>query len=202
MSPIYLYDAIEVNVVDSERQMMQSVVSGVTANYVYDGDGKRVKKGAGKIYWFGMGADPLEESNGSVTAGNLTANRKRFGSVSRVPKCPFKLFLWVWLHARARSMDLGSTANYCDHEPLSPTWAAPETWPHRGVRYARAKATERFAGPNSTKRLIADRRVEWRYGDPHFESCMSLARTGFSTTRGNSSASRNLAANSYGSAFR
>jgi hypothetical protein len=48
--------------------MTQSVVGGVTTTYVYDGDGKRVKKSSGKLYWYGLGSDPAEESNLSGTA--------------------------------------------------------------------------------------------------------------------------------------
>ena len=42
--------------------------AGVT--YTYDGDGDRVKKSSGKLYWYGVGTDPLSESDAS---GNLTA---------------------------------------------------------------------------------------------------------------------------------
>jgi RHS repeat-associated protein len=45
-----------------------TAAAGVT--YTYDGDGSRVKKSSGKLYWYGMGSDPLSESDAS---GNLTA---------------------------------------------------------------------------------------------------------------------------------
>jgi len=41
--------------------------AGVT--YTYDGDGDRVQKSNGKLYWYGVGSDPLSESDAS---GNLT----------------------------------------------------------------------------------------------------------------------------------
>jgi RHS repeat-associated protein len=41
--------------------------AGVT--YTYDGEGNRVKKSSGKLYWYGLGSDPLSESDAS---GNLT----------------------------------------------------------------------------------------------------------------------------------
>jgi len=31
--------------------------------YTYDGDGRRVKTSNGKLYWYGMGSDPLDESD-------------------------------------------------------------------------------------------------------------------------------------------
>jgi len=39
-------------------------------NYTYDGDGKRVKKDSGKLYWTGTGGEPLAESD---LAGNITS---------------------------------------------------------------------------------------------------------------------------------
>ena len=42
--------------------------AGIT--YTYDGDGNRVKKSSGKMYWYGLGGDPISESDSS---GNLTA---------------------------------------------------------------------------------------------------------------------------------
>jgi RHS repeat-associated protein len=55
--PTYTYNA--------ENQM--TLTAGVT--YTYDGDGKRVQKSGGKLYWYGMGSDPLDETDltGSIT---------------------------------------------------------------------------------------------------------------------------------------
>jgi RHS repeat-associated protein len=52
--------------------------AGVT--YTYDGDGDRVQKSNGKLYWFGLGTDPLSESDAS---GNLT-NEYIFLSGARI----------------------------------------------------------------------------------------------------------------------
>src|SRR5437879_482180 len=43
--------------------------SAASVNYVYDGDGRRVQKSSGKLYWYGMGSDALLETDPS---GNLT----------------------------------------------------------------------------------------------------------------------------------
>src|SRR5882762_9686500 len=50
---------------DAENHLTSTV--GVT--YTYDGDGKRVQKSSGKLYWYGMGSDPLDETDltGSTT---------------------------------------------------------------------------------------------------------------------------------------
>src|SRR5687767_3217547 len=48
---IYTYDA----------ESRLSAATGVT--YTYDGDGKRVKKSNGTLYWTGMGSDALAETD-------------------------------------------------------------------------------------------------------------------------------------------
>jgi RHS repeat-associated protein len=45
-------------------------------NYTYDGDGDRVQKSNGKIYWYGAGTEILDESDGS---GNITDEYVFFG---------------------------------------------------------------------------------------------------------------------------
>jgi len=46
---------------DAENRM--TTTAGVT--YTYDGDGKRVKKSNGKLYWYAAGSDPLNECDPS-----------------------------------------------------------------------------------------------------------------------------------------
>jgi RHS repeat-associated protein len=60
---------------NAENQMTSA--AGVT--YTYDGDGKRVKKSNGKLYWYGTGSDPLSESDlsGNVTDAYIFFNGKR-----------------------------------------------------------------------------------------------------------------------------
>jgi RHS repeat-associated protein len=63
-SPTYAYNA--------ENQM--SSTAGVT--YTYDGDGHRVKKSNGTLYWYGMGSDALDETD---LSGNLRNEYIFFG---------------------------------------------------------------------------------------------------------------------------
>ncbi len=63
-TPAYAYNA--------ENQLTST--AGVT--YVYDGNGKRVLKSNGKLYWYGISGDPLDETNAS---GNLTDEYVFFG---------------------------------------------------------------------------------------------------------------------------
>ena len=67
----YLYDA--------ENRLKNT--AGV--NYTYDGDGKRVKKDNGKLYWTGTGSDPLTETDlaGTPTADHVFLNGKRIARV-------------------------------------------------------------------------------------------------------------------------
>ena len=45
-------------------------------NYTYDGDGNRLQKSSGKIYWYGAGSEVLDESDSS---GNFTDEYVYFG---------------------------------------------------------------------------------------------------------------------------
>lgn len=51
---------------DGESQLKSS--AGV--NYTYDGDGRRVSKSNGKLYWYGSGGEILVETNASGTTTN------------------------------------------------------------------------------------------------------------------------------------
>ncbi len=62
--PTYTYDA--------ENRM--KTAAGV--NYTYDGDGRRVQKSNGKLYWYGAGSDPIAETD---AAGNNPVEYIFFG---------------------------------------------------------------------------------------------------------------------------
>jgi RHS repeat-associated protein len=51
---------------NAENQLNST--AGIT--YYYDGDGKRVQKSSGTLYWYGTNPDPLLETNGSGTLTN------------------------------------------------------------------------------------------------------------------------------------
>jgi RHS repeat-associated protein len=57
---------------------------GVT--YTYDGDGKRVKKSNGKLYWFGMGDDVLDETDLMGSTSNSAFNEYVFFSGKRIAR--------------------------------------------------------------------------------------------------------------------
>jgi RHS repeat-associated protein len=66
-------------VYDAENRI--KTVAGV--NYTYDGDGRRVKKDSGKLYWTGSGSDPLAESDlsGTINEEYVFFNSKRIARV-------------------------------------------------------------------------------------------------------------------------
>ena len=52
------------------------IKSAAGVNYTYDGDGNRIEKSSGKIYWYGAGTEILDESD---TSGNFTNEYVFFG---------------------------------------------------------------------------------------------------------------------------
>jgi RHS repeat-associated protein len=60
-----------------------------TTTYLYDGDGKRVAKSAGgvyKIYWYGMGSDPLDETDGTGSITTAGFNEYVFFNGKRIAR--------------------------------------------------------------------------------------------------------------------
>jgi RHS repeat-associated protein len=65
-------------VYNAENQMTAATTSGwaTSTGFVYDGDGNRVEKSSGKIYWYGAGGEVLDESD---LSGNITNEYVYFG---------------------------------------------------------------------------------------------------------------------------
>jgi RHS repeat-associated protein len=57
---------------------------GVT--YTYDGDGKRVQKSNGKLYWYGMGSDPLDETDLTGSIVNTSFHEYIFFGGQRIAR--------------------------------------------------------------------------------------------------------------------
>jgi RHS repeat-associated protein len=70
---------------DAESQLKSATNAGTTTNYTYDGDGRRVSKSNGKLYWYGSGGDILAETDAS---GNATAEYIFFGG-KRIAMIPY-----------------------------------------------------------------------------------------------------------------
>jgi hypothetical protein len=67
---------------DAENHLLTA--GGVT--YTYDGDGKRVKKSNGKLYWYGMGTETLDETDLTGSTSNSTFNEYVFFGGKRVAR--------------------------------------------------------------------------------------------------------------------
>ena len=69
----FTYDAAGNMIADGTNSYGFNAESEITSaagvNYVYDGDGNRVEKSNGKIYWYGAGSEILDESD---LSGNIT----------------------------------------------------------------------------------------------------------------------------------
>jgi RHS repeat-associated protein len=61
-----------------------TLTAGVT--YTYDGDGKRVQKSNGKLYWYGMGSDPLDETDLGGNTNNSSFNEYTFFDGKRIAR--------------------------------------------------------------------------------------------------------------------
>ncbi len=67
---------------DAENHLLAA--GGLT--YTYDGDGKRVKKSSGKLYWYGMGANVLDETDLAGNTNNSTFNEYAFFGGRRIAR--------------------------------------------------------------------------------------------------------------------
>jgi RHS repeat-associated protein len=77
-----LNDGLSNYVFDAENH----INTGAGVTYTYDGDGRRVKKSSGKLYWYGTGADPLDETDLSGNTNNSTFNEYVFFNGKRIAR--------------------------------------------------------------------------------------------------------------------
>ncbi len=76
----YTYDALGNMLTDVSNTYVfnaeSEIKTAASVNYTYDGDGNRMQKSNGKIYWYGAGTEILDESDAS---GNFTDEYVFFG---------------------------------------------------------------------------------------------------------------------------
>jgi RHS repeat-associated protein len=70
---------------NAENQLTST--AGLT--YTYDGDGKRVQKSSGKLYWYGTSGDPLDETDAAGNTNNASFNEYVFFGGSRIARRDF-----------------------------------------------------------------------------------------------------------------
>jgi RHS repeat-associated protein len=62
------------------------LISTASVTYTYDGDGKRVEKSNGKLYWYGTGSTPLDETDAAGNTNNSSFNEYIFFNGSRTAR--------------------------------------------------------------------------------------------------------------------
>jgi RHS repeat-associated protein len=67
---------------NAENQLTSA--GGVT--YTYDGDGRRIQKSNGKLYWYGMSSDPLDETDLAGNTNNSSFNEYIFFGGKRIAR--------------------------------------------------------------------------------------------------------------------
>jgi RHS repeat-associated protein len=80
-------------VYDAENHMTST--AGVT--YTYDGDGRRVQKSGGKIYWYGMGNEALDETDLPGNTNNSTFNEYVFFNGKRIARRDYQNNVFYYL---------------------------------------------------------------------------------------------------------
>jgi len=69
-------------VFDAENRLTSA--GGVS--YFYDGDGRRVRKSSGKLYWYGLGRNPLDETDAAGNTNNTSFGEYVFFNGKRIAK--------------------------------------------------------------------------------------------------------------------
>ncbi|HXN72919.1 MAG TPA: hypothetical protein VN861_10250 [Candidatus Acidoferrales bacterium] len=101
---------------NAENQLKS--VDGTTYTYTYDGDGHRVEKSNGKLYWYGTGSDPLMETD---LSGVLTDEYIFFGGkrIARRDSSNNVVYYGGWPTSRPvgwRTLPRGTGINTCTIE--------------------------------------------------------------------------------------
>ncbi|HXM97175.1 MAG TPA: RHS repeat-associated core domain-containing protein [Candidatus Dormibacteraeota bacterium] len=79
---LIIIPSVATYVYDAENHL--KTTGGVT--YTYDGDGKRVQKSNGKLYWYGTGSDPLDETDLAGNTNNASFNEYIFFNGKRIAR--------------------------------------------------------------------------------------------------------------------
>jgi RHS repeat-associated protein len=84
-NPVYTY------YYDAESHLIQvagtlGTCSTATACYSYDGDGRRVQKSTGKLYWYGASSDPLDETDLQGNTNNASFKEYVFFNGKRIAR--------------------------------------------------------------------------------------------------------------------
>jgi RHS repeat-associated protein len=109
--------------------------SAAGVNYTYDGDGNRLQKSNGKIYWYGAGTEILDESDAS---GNFTSEYVFFGGkrIARRDVASSNIYYY------ADDM-LGSTSKIVQAGQTTPCYDA-DFYPYGGERVVTSTCPQNY----------------------------------------------------------
>jgi RHS repeat-associated protein len=119
---------------NAENQMTST--AGVT--YSYDGDGKRAEKSGGKIYWYGGGADALDETDLSGDTNNSTFSEYVYFGGSRTARRDYQGNIFYYF-----SDHLGTSREMVQSGQTSPCYDA-DFYPFGGERAYTATCTQNY----------------------------------------------------------
>jgi RHS repeat-associated protein len=74
---------------DNENHLQSASTTLGSSAYLYDGDGKRVQKSNGRLYWYGIGSDALDETDLAGNTNNSSFNEYIFFGGKRIARRDF-----------------------------------------------------------------------------------------------------------------
>ena len=122
------------NVYNAEHQLTS--IAGVT--YSYDGDGNRVEKSGGKIYWYGGDSDALVETDLSGDTNNATFSEYVFFGGKRVSRRDYQNNIYYYFGDH-----LGTSREMVQTGQTSPCYDA-DFYPFGGERAYTTTCTQNY----------------------------------------------------------
>jgi RHS repeat-associated protein len=113
------------------------ITSGAGVTYTYDGDGRRVKKSSGKLYWYGTGSDPLDETDLSGNTNNSTFNEYIFFAGKRIARRDYQNNVNYYFsdHLGSSRIVVSSTGSILDDSDFYPFGVERVVTSSSGNRY-------------------------------------------------------------------
>jgi len=125
-------------VYNAEHQMTSVTVGGLTTTYSYDGDGKRVEKSGGKIYWHGGGPEALDETDLSGNTNNSTFSEYVFFGGKRVARRDYQSNIYYYF-----ADHLGTSREMVEAGQTTPCYDA-DFYPYGGENAHTTTCTQNY----------------------------------------------------------
>jgi RHS repeat-associated protein len=125
-------------VYNAEHQMTSVTVASTTTTYSYDGDGKRVEKSGGKIYWYGGGSDTLDETDLTGNTNNATFSEYVFFGGKRVARRDYQSNIYYYF-----ADHLGTSREMVEAGQTTPCYDA-DFYPYGGENAHTTTCTQNY----------------------------------------------------------